>query len=218
MRHGGLPKRNGRCRYHCAGDGGAAFGLVPESDGARNAIVTELTPALESLNAALSGGGEDAVDRSAADTREAIQGTQRELAAARDLLMKRDPLAAARWFARAAAESLSASPPDVGGARRHQAGVFESLSRAWDQSIHQAAAERLSVVPSLAGVLGPPSPNSRGGQGAAGSGPFANNQQWDRFRDEGPGLDSAMHDAEPPGYEQPLKLYFEALGRTGEGK
>jgi hypothetical protein len=192
--------------------------FAPESDGARNAVVTELTPALESLGTALNGEDEDAVDRAAADTRQAIQGTQRELASARDLLMKRDPLAAARWFARAAAESLSASPPDVGGARRHQAGVFESLSRAWDQSIHRAAAERLAVVPSLAGVLGPPSPNARGGQGSGRSGLLANNQQWDRFRDDVPGLDSAMHDPEPPGYEQPLKLYFEALGRAGEGK
>src|SRR5258706_9918877 len=98
-------------------------------------MLAQLVPALVALSADLPGDDADELDRAAADTREAIQTTQRELATARDMLVQRDPLVAARWFARAAAESLELSPPDLGVARRHQAGVFESLSRAWDQSI-----------------------------------------------------------------------------------
>ncbi len=194
--------------------------FAPETDSARDAIEARLIPALEAFEESLAGDDGDFVDRAAADTREAIQATQRELATARDLLVKRDPLAAAKWFARAAAQSLSASPPDVGGARRHQAGVFESLSRAWDQSIHRAAAERLAVVPSLSPVLGPPFPGGRGGrgQGSQQGGQFSNGQDWGRLRDEGAGLDPGLRDSEPPGYEQSLRLYFEALGHAGEAK
>jgi hypothetical protein len=191
---------------------------APETDAARDVIENRLIPALNSLDDAMLGDDADAADRAAADTREAIAATQRELGAARDLLIKRDPLAAARWFARAAAASLSISPPDVSRAKRNQAGVFESLSKAWGASIHRAATERLAVVPSLSGVLGPPSPNSRGGQGGQSSNPFANAQEWGRLRDETSALDPALRDAEPPGYEQPLKLYFEALGRAGDAR
>jgi hypothetical protein len=191
---------------------------APETDAAREVIENRLILTLNSLEDAMLGDDADAADRAAADTREAIAATQRELGAARDLLIKRDPLAAARWFARAAAASLSVSPPDVTRAKRNQAGVFESLSRAWGNSIHRAATERLALVPSLAGVLGPPSPNSRGGQGGQSANPFANAQEWGRLRDETSALDPALRDAEPAGYEQPLKLYFEALGRAGDAK
>jgi hypothetical protein len=191
---------------------------APETDAARDVIQNTLIPTLDALDAALSGDDSENAERAAADTREAIATTQRELASARELLVKRDPLAAARWFAKAAAASLSASPPDLGRAKVHQAGVFESLSRAWGASIHRAANERLAVVPSLSAVLAPPSPSQRGGQGGQPSNHFTNAQEWGRLRDEAVGLDPALRDAEPPGYEQPLKLYFEALGRAGEAK
>lgn len=191
---------------------------APETDGTRDVIENRLIPSLDALEQALAGDDAEAADGAAAETREVIAATQRELAAARDLLVKRDPLAAARWFAHAAASSLSASPPDISRAKRHQAGVFESLSRAWDQSIHRAATERLSVVPSLSGILGPPVPGGRSGQGAQPTNPFANAQEWGRLRDETAALDPSLRDTEPPGYEQPLKLYFEALGRAGDAK
>lgn len=197
---------------------GRLAAYAPETDAARDVMLAQLVPALAALSDSLPGANADEVDRAASDTREALRATQRELVGARDLLVKRDPLVAARWFARAAAESLSLSPPDLGNAQRHQAGVFESLSRAWDLSIHRAAAERLAVVPSLSSVLGPPPPGDRGQAGLAPGNRFSNAREWGRLRDEGPELDSAIRDTEPSGYEQSLKLYFEALGRAGEGK
>jgi hypothetical protein len=127
--------------------------------------------------------------------------------------MRRDPLAAARSFARLAADSLAQSPPNISGAKRHQAGVFESLSKAWDQSIHRVAQQRLASIPSMAAVLGSPI----AGESDASSRPadrFGNARQWDRLRSEDDAaIDAKLHETDPPGYEQSLKLYFEALGR-----
>ena len=114
-----------------------------------------------------------------------------------------------------AAESLSESPPNLSGAKRHQAGVFESLSRAWDQSIHRAAQQRLASIPSMSAVLGSPI----AGESDATSRPadrFNTARQWDRMRsDDDASLDAALHDSEPAGYEQSLKLYFERCSAAG---
>jgi hypothetical protein len=184
----------------------------PEADSARDALLVSLVPALQSLEESLMGDDPEQVDRDAADTREAIAYSQRELAAARDQLLKRDPLVAARWFARAAAESLSSQPPDTGVARRQQAGVSQWLTRAWDQSIHRAARERLAILPSLAGVLGPATGQRNQGSQQAFPSP------WAALREDGPELSNPVGDSEPPGYEQSLKLYFEALGKAQEAK
>jgi hypothetical protein len=189
----------------------------PEADVARDALLVQLVPALQSLEESLAGDDAGQLDRDAADTREAIAYAQRELAGARELLVKRDPLVAARWFARAAAESLASQPPDFSGAHRRQVGISQWLSRAWDQSIHRAAHERLAMLPSLAAVLGPASTNRRGAPSSQAA-KFAAARQWDRMRDDGPEIDNPATDSEPSGYEQSLKLYFEALGKAQEAK
>ena len=194
--------------------------FVPETEAARDALFDELLPALGSLQETLNGYDAEAVDFAAADVRQAIEDTQRELSLAQDQLLKRDPLMAAKWFARAAAQSLALRPPDVGSARRHQADVSAALARAWDQSIHRAAAQRLAVLPSLAAVLGPPAPSSGATtQSARQSARFPAAREWGRLRaQEGPDTDSTLRESDPPEYEQALKLYFEALGKAQEAK
>ena len=44
---------------------------------------------------------------------------------------------AAKWFARAAADSLAHHPNDLHTAMSHQANVSLALSRAWDDSVHR---------------------------------------------------------------------------------
>jgi hypothetical protein len=187
--------------------------FAPETDAARDLILVRLAPVLADLQDSLNGDDANDTDRAGSDALDAISAAQRELAASRDLLMRRDPLAAARSFARLAADSLTASPPNFSGAKRHQAGVFESLSRAWDQSIHRVAQQRLASIPSMAAVLGSP----MAGESDATSRPadrFSNARQWDRMRSEDDAsIDAKLHESDPPGYEQSLKLYFEALSR-----
>ncbi len=129
--------------------------FAPETSAAHELVSQQLGVALGSLAAAARGGDAAAAARAAADARTAIEATQRELAQAQDAFTERDPLSAAKWFARAAADSLSRQPPDLHTAQTHQARVSGAFARAWDRSIHEAASRRLSSVPSLAGVYSP---------------------------------------------------------------
>lgn len=191
--------------------------FAPETDGARAVILGQLAAALQSLHQAFDGADESAVDRAANETRKAIEASQRELSLAQEELLKRDPLVAARWFAKAAADSLSKRPPDMSHAKASQASTSAALSRAWDQSIHRAATERLAAVPSLAAVLDAPAPAANGP--AQQTNKFAAAREWGRLRpQEGADVNASMHDVDPPGYEESLKLYFEALGKAQEAK
>ncbi|HEY2586377.1 MAG TPA: hypothetical protein VGI81_11490 [Tepidisphaeraceae bacterium] len=192
--------------------------FAPETDAARAAILSQLEPALETLETAVQGGDVGFVDRSATDVRRAVEACQRDLALAQDALVQRDPLVAAKWYARAAVNSLSMMPPDLGSARAHQANASAAIWRAWDQSIHRAATERLSAIPSMAAVLGLPAPSAPGPGSQQGS-RFAAAREWGRLRpQDAPDLNAALHDADPPGYEESLKLYFEALGKAQGAK
>lgn len=195
----------------------SAFG--PDTDSAREAIEGALSASLSSLQEALRGDDAMAVDRAAADSRQAVEICQRELAAVQDELVGRDPLMAAKWFARAAAQSLTLRPPDVDKAKRHQASVSAALARAWGQSIHRAAAERLAALPSMAAILGPSSPLSGGAATTQASNKFPAAREWGRLRaQDADSLAPAIHASDPPGYEEALKLYFEGIGNTREGK
>lgn len=192
--------------------------FAPEADASRASLLGQLAPALDALGTALHGDDQSASDRAAYNARRAMESCQRDLAGAQNLLMRRDPLIAAKWFARAAAQSLAMVPPDVGHARSHQANASAALSRAWDQSIHQAAAERLASLPSLSAVLAPPPAGPAGQSNQQGSA-FAAAREWGRMRpQDGPDLNTSLHEADPPGFEASLKLYFEALGKAQESK
>ena len=194
--------------------------FAPETETARTLLEGQLASALRSLQSALGGDDGGAVDRAAGEARQAIEACQRELSVAQEALVRRDPLMAARLFARAAAQSLTLRPPDVGRARQHQASVSAALSRAWDQSIHRAASERLATVPSMAAVLGPPRPRTDPGPNAATpAGNSAAAREWSRLRPQDDAdINAPMHESDPPGYEESLKLYFEALQKAQEQK
>jgi hypothetical protein len=179
--------------------------FVPESSGPVHAIQTRLVPALTELAAAARKDDAAATDQAAAAVRAAIEAVQQELVLAQESLTDRDPLAAARSFAGAAADSLNRNPPDVRTAVTRQVQATGALARAWDQTIHDAAARRFSIVPAFQPVYGPPSPIP----GAEAPGGWA---QIDSSAD-GP-LNLAIHDSDPAGYEEPLRMYFEALGKA----
>ena len=192
---------------------------APETDAARDALIEQLLPALQSFQQALRGEDAAAVDRIARDARQAIEVCQRESAIAQDTLMKRDPLVAAKWFAQAAARSLELRPPDLARARQHQASVSSALSRAWDQSIRRAASERLAALPSMAAVLGLAVPSGKGPAAGQQAGKYPSAREWGRLRpQDAPELNSALHQSDPPGYEEALKIYFEALSKAQEEK
>jgi hypothetical protein len=201
-------------------------GTAPEVGAAREVLAAQLAPAVKALREATEMG---AAERAAADARQAVEAAQRELAAAQELLVERDPLVAARAFAHAATDALTRKPPDLKSAQGLQRNTTAALSRAWDQSIHQAAARRLAGVPSLRPLFaaGPlphaaDAPSTAAGSARAPAPPFygppgPTAREWWRLRPrEGELLGPTLRESDPVGYEAALKAYFEALGKARE--
>jgi hypothetical protein len=196
----------------------------PESTSAREIVARQLVPALQVFDQAAKSGDVGAAERAAAEARASIVSAQAELARAQQLFTERDPLVAAKWFARAAADSLSRNPPDLTAAQRRQLDASLALSRAWDRTIHQAAAQRLALVPSMQSLFGiPVAPPTRGTPRGPDKAPapadLASVREWGRLRprdmDE---LSTPMRESEPAGYETALQLYFQRLGQVQEKK
>jgi hypothetical protein len=198
----------------------------PESTAARRVLGGELAGALRDFEQASLRNDAAAADRAAVAARQAIDAAQRELAAAQDEFTSRDPLVAAKWFARAAADSLTRSPPDFQSAYRRQMDTSQALGRAWDRTVHEAAAQRLSLLPTMQSLFGVavPAPvlaGRRGGEQKV-AGPvsdLASVREWGRLRTrEVEELNAPLRETDAPGYEKALQLYFESLGKpAGDG-
>jgi hypothetical protein len=200
---------------------------APSTTGSVEAIDKHLLPALRSTAQATGSADETAFARSAEQTRRGIERVQAALAEAQDELIERNPLVAAKWFARAAARSLEKKPPALVAAERQQRAAAAALTKAWDRSIHQAANERLAGVQSMTSVFSF-FPVDVELPVDAGAGPGASDRimslvptarQWGFVRPDGVNpADAVRRESDPPGFEEPIRLYFEALGRTREGK
>ena len=187
-------------------------GFAPESTAACQLLSSQLAPSLTELARVISAGDAAEVDRAAANARRAIAAVQNELAAALDSLTESDPLVAAKSFAGAAAESLAQSPPDVSGALQQQVRATGALARAWDQSIHDAALRRLEIVPAMQPVCAPTfsaNDSPLAGDAATSAGGWGSLQT----RDAEP-LNFAARDSDPAGYEDSLRIYFQALAKA----
>jgi hypothetical protein len=194
----------------------------PEAGPARQVIDRDLAAALRDFQQLSVGSDAEAAERAAAAARQAIDAAQRELAAAQDEFTSRDPLVAAKWFARAAADSLTRSPPDFQSAYRRQMDTSQALSRAWDRTVHEAAAQRFSLVPSMQSLYGVAVPApvlaaKRGGE-VKFTGPVADMasvREWGRLRTrEVEELNAPLRETEAPGFEKSLQLYFESLSKS----
>jgi hypothetical protein len=194
--------------------------FAPEASAAEAVISDQLLAALTEFQRAMRGRDVNGGVGAASSARDAIGVAEQALADAQNALAERDPLVTASSSARAAVASLRRSPPDFSTAVRHQTQVTLSLSRAWDQSIHGAAAQRLAAVPGLQPLFAigaGPAAEGVGDGGAPLAEQVAHGRQWGRF--QGQGSDSSVGsaaggNAAPPGFEDALRLYFEALGKA----
>jgi hypothetical protein len=139
-------------------------------------------------------------------------GSTEETSHDREALAERDPLVAAKYFAGAAANSLTQTPPDVSEALQQESEATGALSRAWDQSIHDAALCRLEIVPAMQPVCAAAfgsNDSPLAGDTATAAGGWGSLQP----RDAGP-LNLAARDSDPAGYEDSLRIYFQALAKA----
>lgn len=190
--------------------------FVPLTDGAVLSIDQNLTPALQSLRRAVEAADEAAVDRAASEARRAVGVVQEQLREAQSELAERDPLVAARWFARQAASSLAMRPPDFESATRSQAAAGAALSRAWQESVHRAAQYRLAGVAGMSSLYEVDLLGLKLGVGG-GTGlrlELPATREWGRVRPHiRQDVTAGPRDSDPPGYHEALRAYFQALGQ-----
>ena len=189
--------------------------FLPEAQAAHDLLNGALAQSLADYQRACQKGDGGAIASAGADSRNVIDQAQKELIRAQDTFSQRDPLLAARLFARAAADSLSTHPGDMRLAVARQASASLALSRAWDTSVHRASQMRLAMLPSLAPIYAP-SPVASSDLPTAAMTPSLGSQWADLHPHEGDDLGATIGDPQPPGYEEPLRLYFEAMGKSQE--
>jgi len=194
--------------------------FVPETLATIVAIEEKLVASLRSLEQAIGAADLDGTEKAVADARAAISDVQAELRAAQDALAAQDPLVAARWFARQAAAALAMKPPDFEAAEHSQQQVAEALDRAWSNAAHDAARGRLAGSAAFSGLYMVDLPLIGGAMGPGivedDARPSAG-RSWGWFRrSHSTDITTSDRDADPPGYQQALRAYFEALGAAGQ--
>ncbi|HEV2292434.1 MAG TPA: discoidin domain-containing protein [Tepidisphaeraceae bacterium] len=187
---------------------------APETTEAVRGLHDRLRPAMARLQRAASAGAVDA-GSAVAELRGAIDGLQTQLKDAQASLLARDPLMAARVYAAAASAALSGGSSS---SANHQQNASAALVRAWDATIHEAAAARLAGLPTMRPLFAPP-PDAENAMpqpaAASAASRFPMFFEWGRL----PWLTMQPTSAspranEPARYEDALQAYFEALGVT----
>jgi hypothetical protein len=131
-----------------------------------------------------------------------VTSVQEGLRGARETLLQRDPMVAARDFARQAAGQLATTQPGADGNPRAPDDILASLRRAWDDPIHRAAEARLS------GAV-PAGPSARAAVSDAADAVISG---WNRSRRwRGLERNAANDQADPTGFEEQLNAYFQVL-------
>lgn len=160
--------------------------------------------------------------RAVAMAREAIADVQAALRGAQDALSAQDPLVTARWFARQAAADLALRPPDFSSAEENQQEVSAALDRAWQNSVYEAARGRMSGSRALRSLYVFDLPIQGEGGAVEESGfnlPATLGRAWGWLRTLEPTrMTASSRDTDPPGYQEALRAYFEALGSAEEKK
>ena len=193
----------------------------PQADDAAASIDRRLTPALRQLRQAMDASDAAGTDRAVSTATAAVNAAQEQLREAQNRAINGDPLAAARFFAQAAAQELSGPNADRETVGLNQRNASVALGKAWQQAAHGAAMGRLAQVRSLATILSPIDPNLMEIGGTESGTDWSVNsmpamRDWGQLQNRSLGsLSASVNQTDPAGYEESLKAYFEALNQTG---
>jgi len=180
-----------------------------------SAAAGKLAGELSKLKGDLNNGDLQAADQAQATALESVAALQATLRTAQRQVIDRDPVVAAKFFARQAAASLRREPPDLVAARSDQKAASSAIEQAWDQSMARAVKGRLSGLPSFRTLLDDETFALGGGGLNAVALPRSATAEWGRLRSQKT-AEVVGGDAEfqPQGFEQPLSAYFDALSRA----
>jgi hypothetical protein len=190
----------------------------PETEPACQRLAGEIQPALALLEQAAAADDKSAMDGAARRVREALEAVQKQLRQAQAAVIESDPLVAARWYAQAAARSLAAQPPLIEGAKDQQRDTSLSLHRAWQDAVRESASERLSATPRFHSILSPLAGSSASSSslGLMEDMPAAL-RPWGPLGTQQPrDLAAPLREADPHGYQDALRVYFDALDKAQE--
>jgi hypothetical protein len=188
----------------------------PEAAEASQSVAERLAPALSAFQTALRSDGPSDVETAAQHVRSALEATQAHLAKARTRLLEKDPVVAARFYAHAAAQALAMRPPDFPGARNHQESALAALNRAWLEQLRAAGYTRLALAPGFRPLLRQGSADPATAQPAQGIVEMVPGvREWGFLPPRNPEASvGPAGEAEPKGYHEALRLYFEALNQV----
>jgi hypothetical protein len=160
----------------------------------------------------------------AARFNQAIAFEETTMAAAHEELVALDPLTAAKWMARSAADGLETDDLDRAGASHTFVTISTTLSTARDRCLRYATLQRLAAVRSMrAGAASASVLVDAPAVGSSNSGGTTLEprrvlsglaSQWRRVRPrEQDDPATPPQDVDIPGYTPAIKAYFEALGK-----
>jgi hypothetical protein len=159
---------------------------APETATLMGRVELELIPALDQLQLAIDDRDPSGVLEAIAEARKAVVAAQENFRRARMLLVQRDPLVAARWFADRAAAATRPTSSESASAPSAESGDVGANGR----NARIAASDRLPA--------------------ASTTQPAANRFRASPWRQED--LNPAMRRMDPPGFQQSLQTYFRMLG------
>jgi hypothetical protein len=169
----------------------------------------KLVPLLASLQAAADTPA--ALPAAAEAVRAAIATVQDDLRLEMAQLLDQDPLYAAQVYAQAAADAMRDSPAELTSALRHQMDAQQSLTQAWQHAIARAASARLTGQPELTAVF---AEEPQAGRSLSATAHLAALREWGKLRRQQDTETMApQRPADPMGYEQMIRVYFEMLGK-----
>ncbi len=181
----------------------------------------ELGSAIESLQKSLADADLAAAEQQQLKVLDTVASLQASLRVAQRKTVDRDPVIAARFFAGKAAEALRQEPPDMVAAREYQSQTSEALDRAWDAAMARNVKDKLEGLPAFQSLFF----DEFAFDGMGGDdGPILSLDrtvvaEWGRLRDKRDASATAGNAAfVPPGYEEQLKLYFQALDEAKSGR
>jgi hypothetical protein len=203
--------------------------FAPETSPVVMTIEQSLQPALGMLAVASNSdaAGADAVAAQAGQAaRTAAEQARAQLKQAEQSLVAGDRLSAAQTFAERAASALSqsgssSSPSSASG---DQSAAAAALDQAADALARRAAAGQLAGSSGFGFMFAPPSASSEGaalgGSGrdamsGAAAGTSSAAREWGKLQPRGGADESAApRETDPPGYQDALRIYFQALSRS----
>lgn len=184
--------------------------FAPETTPAVTILKKTLTPAIDDSERHADANDASSFRADVHRTKDATVAAMKALDDAQRAVLERSAAAAARQYARLAADALQQSPADPAAALQAQAQAANALSQQRGHALQEASQANLRTSEHFRPVL------VARGTVPPGQKAFSDAREWGRLEQREKGQENApVHDEDPTGYRRMLEVYFRALGNAG---